>query len=458
MRSDDEIRTLVRERYGAIAQTAGASCCAPSSCGCSGSAEMAPDGLNVIGDAYAAWRAGSRRRTSTSAAACRPGTRRSGAARPCSISARAPATTSFIARHEVGPEGPRDRGRHDARHDRQGTRERRKARLRQRRVPARRDRAAAGRGRQRRRRDQQLRAQPRARQGARVRRDGPRAAARRSVLRLRHRRHRRAAGGVRDAAGLYVGCVAGAMPETDYLGSLEAAGFQDVAIVEAKPIELPDEALSPHMPVPRSRLPRLGRDAQERHRTRRQARRVDGRRRSPCVAPSRPTSPVAAAGTLRERACHRGAGYGHRAEPASGRHGARPDADPGLGLVLLFAGGARAGDRDRYRMVAGLDCRRPLPWPDRSRLCLAAGRPHDRAPRWPACPGRERCPLRGGAVRPGGVEARWQGAVPRRPGRCLATRATGKPKWRRWRSRHGRSISPIRRLGWRSILTNLGMP
>ena len=51
MRSEDEIRTLVRERYGAIAQTAG-SCCAPSSCGC-GSPEMAPDGLDVIGDAYA---------------------------------------------------------------------------------------------------------------------------------------------------------------------------------------------------------------------------------------------------------------------------------------------------------------------------------------------------------------------------------------------------------------------
>ena len=39
----------MRERYGAIAQ-ARASCCAPGSCGCG--PEMAPDGLNVIGDAY----------------------------------------------------------------------------------------------------------------------------------------------------------------------------------------------------------------------------------------------------------------------------------------------------------------------------------------------------------------------------------------------------------------------
>ena len=49
MNTHDEIRTLVRERYGAIAQEA-ASCCTPATCGCG--PEMAPDGLNVIGDAY----------------------------------------------------------------------------------------------------------------------------------------------------------------------------------------------------------------------------------------------------------------------------------------------------------------------------------------------------------------------------------------------------------------------
>ena len=60
--------------------------------------------------------------------------------------------------------------------------------------------------------------------------------------------------GVRDAAGLYVGCIAGAMPETEYLRSLEAAGFREVVIVKATPIELPDEASGPsHDQLPRSR-------------------------------------------------------------------------------------------------------------------------------------------------------------------------------------------------------------
>ena len=47
MKSQDEIRALVRERYGAIAREK-SGCCAPACC----SPEMAPDGLNVIGDAY----------------------------------------------------------------------------------------------------------------------------------------------------------------------------------------------------------------------------------------------------------------------------------------------------------------------------------------------------------------------------------------------------------------------
>ena len=47
MQDEDEVRTRVRERYGAIARETG-SCCGPSCC----APEMAPDGLNVIGDAY----------------------------------------------------------------------------------------------------------------------------------------------------------------------------------------------------------------------------------------------------------------------------------------------------------------------------------------------------------------------------------------------------------------------
>jgi ubiquinone/menaquinone biosynthesis C-methylase UbiE len=53
--------------------------------------------------------------------------------------------------------------------------------------------------------------------------------------------------GVRATAGLYVGCVAGAIPEADYLALLAKAGFESVRIVEPKPIELPDEVLAPHM-------------------------------------------------------------------------------------------------------------------------------------------------------------------------------------------------------------------
>jgi SAM-dependent methyltransferase len=53
--------------------------------------------------------------------------------------------------------------------------------------------------------------------------------------------------GIRKAAALYVGCVAGAAPEADYLATIRAAGFTDVRIAERKPIPLPDAALSEHL-------------------------------------------------------------------------------------------------------------------------------------------------------------------------------------------------------------------
>jgi arsenite methyltransferase len=53
--------------------------------------------------------------------------------------------------------------------------------------------------------------------------------------------------GVRTAAALYVGCIGGALPEADYLGLIRAAGFTAVRVAEAKPIELPDEALAAHL-------------------------------------------------------------------------------------------------------------------------------------------------------------------------------------------------------------------
>ena len=52
---------------------------------------------------------------------------------------------------------------------------------------------------------------------------------------------------VRDAAGLYVGCVAGAIPETVYMALIQEAGLEGGRVAEAKPIPLPDEVLAAHM-------------------------------------------------------------------------------------------------------------------------------------------------------------------------------------------------------------------
>jgi arsenite methyltransferase len=52
---------------------------------------------------------------------------------------------------------------------------------------------------------------------------------------------------IRSAAALYVGCVAGAMPEADYLAVIRQAGFRDVGIVERKPIPLPDDVFWEHL-------------------------------------------------------------------------------------------------------------------------------------------------------------------------------------------------------------------
>jgi arsenite methyltransferase len=57
--------------------------------------------------------------------------------------------------------------------------------------------------------------------------------------------------GIRSAAALYVGCIAGAMPETEYLGIIRNAGFDDVRIAERKPVPLPDEILREHLSEPK---------------------------------------------------------------------------------------------------------------------------------------------------------------------------------------------------------------
>lgn len=49
---------------------------------------------------------------------------------------------------------------------------------------------------------------------------------------------------IRAAAALYVGCVAGAEPEADYLAIIRAAGFNDIRIVKSQRIDLPDDVLT----------------------------------------------------------------------------------------------------------------------------------------------------------------------------------------------------------------------
>src|SRR5580658_8253641 len=185
MQGEDEVRALVRERYGAIAREKG-SCCAPSCCG----PEMAPDGLNVIGDAYE----GVEGRLAeadlnlgcgvpTQHAALRRGETvldlGSGAGTDVIISNcvlnllpdKAPAFVEMFRALRPG-------GRFCVS-----------------------DIVATGQLPQ----------------------------------------------GVREAAGLYVGCVAGALPEPEYLALIDAAGFRGVRKAKEQAIVLPGEALSPHM-------------------------------------------------------------------------------------------------------------------------------------------------------------------------------------------------------------------
>lgn len=237
-----EIKTMVRERYGAIARDGG-SCCGPSGC----SPEMAPDGLNVIGDAYA----GVEGRlpeadldlgcgVPTRHAALKPGETvldlGSGAGNDV-----------FIARREVGPSGqvigvdmtPEMIARAQAN----------AAKLSYENVSFRLgeiehlpvdadsvdivisncvlnllpDKA------------------PAFTEMFRVLRSGGRFCVSDIVATAE------LPAPVREAAGLYVGCIAGALPQADYLGLIAAAGFFAVRIVEAKAIALPDEVLRAHM-------------------------------------------------------------------------------------------------------------------------------------------------------------------------------------------------------------------
>ena len=112
--------------------------------------------------------------------------------------------------------------------------------------------------------------------------------------------------GIRAAAALYVGCVAGAMAETDYVAAIEGAGFKHIRIVERKPVPLPDEVAS-GAPLGRRAfcLPGEPRGAAERDRAGHQARCVLRRRLLPAVANRKGLFGTAgtASAVLRMRCC-----------------------------------------------------------------------------------------------------------------------------------------------------------
>lgn len=54
-------------------------------------------------------------------------------------------------------------------------------------------------------------------------------------------------GQLREAAELYVGCVSGAMQESDYLGVIHDLGFEQVTVQKRKTIHVPDDILQRYM-------------------------------------------------------------------------------------------------------------------------------------------------------------------------------------------------------------------
>lgn len=53
--------------------------------------------------------------------------------------------------------------------------------------------------------------------------------------------------GIRKATALYVGCVAGAEPEANYLAIISDAGFRDIRIAKSRRIDLPDDELAANL-------------------------------------------------------------------------------------------------------------------------------------------------------------------------------------------------------------------
>lgn len=244
MTSHDDIRTLVRERYGAIAQAA-TSCCAPTSCGCG--PEMAPDGLNVIGDGYQG--VAGRLEEADLNLGCGVPTRHAALRRGETVLdlGSGAGNDAFIARHEVGTEGrvigvdmtPEmiAQARGNATRLAFANVEFRLGEIERLPVDANTVDVVIS--------NCVLNLVPNKAQAFaemfRVLRPGGRFCVSDIVA------TGELPGPVQDAAGLYVGCVAGAMPEADYLAMLDQVGFERVHIAEAKSVAIPDGALAPHM-------------------------------------------------------------------------------------------------------------------------------------------------------------------------------------------------------------------
>jgi arsenite methyltransferase len=52
---------------------------------------------------------------------------------------------------------------------------------------------------------------------------------------------------LKESAEMYAGCVAGALPESEYLGIIHDLGFEQVTIQKRKPIILPDDILGKYL-------------------------------------------------------------------------------------------------------------------------------------------------------------------------------------------------------------------
>jgi SAM-dependent methyltransferase len=52
---------------------------------------------------------------------------------------------------------------------------------------------------------------------------------------------------LKESAEMYAGCVAGALPESEYLGIIHDLGFEQVTIRKRKPINLPEDILSKYL-------------------------------------------------------------------------------------------------------------------------------------------------------------------------------------------------------------------